>query len=415
MTYGLLKGMRVVESSAFIAAPMGGLGLAQLGAEVIRVDAIGGGIDYGRLPTMPGGRSLYWTSLNKGKRSVAVDLKSEEGRELVADLVMAPGAGGGILLTNIASRWLAHERLTQGRADVISCVIEGNFDGSTAVDYTVNCATGYPTMTGHGSLEHPVNHSLPAWDLLAASQAALSVLAAYLERRETGRGAALRIALSDVAFATLSHLGLLAEAELMDADRPSLGNDIYGAFGRDFATADGHRIMIAAISLRQWRSLVEACGMERQIAAVEAATGLDFTSETDRFRGRHLIGALIKLWCDERPLIEIAAAFDARNVCWGEYKTTRQLLRNDVRVSAANPVFERLATEGIGTHVSAGAAVRIDGAVRNATRPAPLLGADTDAVLAEVLGLSSGAIGRLHDRGVVAGPERDPLTPTAAG
>ena len=69
MTYPLLNGLRVIESSAFIAAPLAGLTLAQFGADVIRVDMIGGGIDYGRLPRMPSGRSIYWTGLNKAKRS----------------------------------------------------------------------------------------------------------------------------------------------------------------------------------------------------------------------------------------------------------------------------------------------------------------------------------------------------------
>ena len=87
MTYALLDGLRVIESSAFIAAPLAGLTLAQWGADVIRVEMIGGGIDYARMPRMPHpeqrGRSLYWTGLNKGKRSLAVDLRQPEGRELI--------------------------------------------------------------------------------------------------------------------------------------------------------------------------------------------------------------------------------------------------------------------------------------------------------------------------------------------
>jgi len=133
--------LRVIESSAFIAAPLAGLTLAQFGADVIRVEMIGGGIDYGRLPLMPSGRSLYWTGLNKAKRSIAIDLRRPEGRELVQDLVTAGGENGGILLTNIVSKWLSHQALAKRRSDVISCMIEGNPDGTTAVDYTVNCAT----------------------------------------------------------------------------------------------------------------------------------------------------------------------------------------------------------------------------------------------------------------------------------
>ena len=107
---------------------------------------IGGGIDYGRLPTMPSGRSLYWTGLNKVKRSLAVDLRKREGRELVRSPVTAGGDNGGALLTNIGTPWLGHGALAQARADVSTCTIEGNPDGSTAVDYTVNCTTGCPRL-----------------------------------------------------------------------------------------------------------------------------------------------------------------------------------------------------------------------------------------------------------------------------
>ena len=80
MNFELLHGLRVIESSAFIAAPLAGMTLAQFGADVIRIDMVGGGIDYARLPVMPGGRSLYWTGLNKGKRSIAVVQPNERDK-----------------------------------------------------------------------------------------------------------------------------------------------------------------------------------------------------------------------------------------------------------------------------------------------------------------------------------------------
>ena len=92
MTAQPLADLRVIEGSAFVAAPLGGMTLAQLGADVIRFDQIGGGIDFNRWPLAPSGRSLFWAGLNKGKRSIQVDLRSPEGRELVGALV---GAGAG--------------------------------------------------------------------------------------------------------------------------------------------------------------------------------------------------------------------------------------------------------------------------------------------------------------------------------
>lgn len=412
MTYSFIKKLRVIESSAFIAAPLAGLTLAQYGADVIRIDMIGGGIDYGRMPRMPHregrGRSLYWTALNKGKRSIAIDLRKPEGRELIQGLVTAPGDDAGVLLTNIGTSWLAHGVLEKHRRDVITCTIQGNGDGSTAVDYTVNCATGYPAVTGGGSVQQPVNHVLPAWDIACAYQAAFAVLAAWNHRRMTGMGSELKLALSDVAFSALSHLGVLAEAELLQQERPSIGNHLYGAFGRDFATRDGERVMVVAISAGQWQSLVRCCGIADAVAALEARMRLDFADEARRFEARDEIAALIEPWFAGRTLGEAKAGLEESKVCWGQYQTVTDLLANDRRVSLANPVFERLATPGIGKHMSAGATVRASALPREATQPAPYLGTHTDEVLHELLGLDSGAIGRLHDASVVAGPERDP-------
>jgi 2-methylfumaryl-CoA isomerase len=396
-----LAGVRIIESAAFIAAPLAGLTLAQYGAEVIRIDPIGGGIDYNRMPRMPQGRSLYWTGLNKGKRSLALDIRSPEGRELAAALV----TGCGALLTNIGVPWLAHDLLAQGRPDLVTCVIEGNPDGSQAVDYTVNCATGYPMMTGQCGA--PVNHALPAWDVACALQASTAVVAALMRRQAAGIGAALRIALSDVAFATLSHLGLLAEAELLCQDRPAIGNDIYGAFGRDFVTLDGRRIMVAAILARQWAALVAACGMAETVQGLERMTGLDFRDEASRFQARDLLAAIFDLWIKARPLAEVATAFTAQGVAWGEYRSLTQGLANDPRLSPQNRLFSQITTQGVGAHLAAGPVAR--GMAAQPARPAPVLGEDTDQVLAEVLGLSDAAIGALHDRGIVAGPNADPL------
>ena len=102
---GILAGLRIVEGSAFIAAPLGGMTLAQLGADVIRFDDIKGGLDSDRWPITKDGRSIYWAGLNKGKRSIAVDLRNPRGRELLTALITAPGEGAGIFTTNMPARF----------------------------------------------------------------------------------------------------------------------------------------------------------------------------------------------------------------------------------------------------------------------------------------------------------------------
>lgn len=409
MNSDLLQGLRIVESSAFIAAPLAGMTLAQSGADVIRIDMPGGGIDYRRLPMSPAGRSYYWTGLNKGKRSFAVDLRHPEGQELVRALVTDTDPAGGVLLTNLGTAWLSHDRLAAARPDLISCTIEGNPDGSTAVDYTVNCATGFPMMTGQGRRQAPVNHALPAWDIACAYQAAFAVTAAVARRQRQGVGAQLRIALSDVAFAMVSHLGLSAEAQLLQRDRPAMGNDLYGAFGRDFGSSDGERFFVAAISLSQWNNLLKACQLEPAMQALEASTGLDFRREGDRFEAREAIAQRVAEHVSKLPMAQIAECFNRHGVCWGPYQSVTEALRQDPRLSTANPVFESIETAGVGRHLAAGSTVRESGAARAPVRPAPVLGEHTDEILMDILRLDGGAVGRLHDAGIVAGPSRDPL------
>src|ERR1700704_4103591 len=209
MGVGILSGLRVVEISAFVAAPLGGATLAAMGADVIRVDPPGGGVDIGRWP-LHEGRSLYWAGLNQGKRSVTIDMKTARGQALVTDLI----AHAGTLLTNLPLRdWSSYERLSAKRRDLIMAVITGNADGSTAVDYTVNAASGFPWVTGPVGWDGPVNHVLPAWDALTGYLVAAGIVAAELHRVRTGEGQLVQLSLSDVALSIAGHLGLIAEAQ----------------------------------------------------------------------------------------------------------------------------------------------------------------------------------------------------------
>lgn len=401
--FGPLNHLRIVEGSAFVAAPLAGLTLAQAGADVIRFDPPGGGLDYRRWPRSESGRSLFWTGLNKGKRSFCVDIRRPEGRELVQDLIAAPGEGGGLLLTNFAGMpWLSDAVLRARRADVVKLEITGNFDGSNAVDYTVNPAVGLPAMTGTGGPDAPTNHVLPAWDVACGLTAAFGMVSAVMERTRTGQGRSISLALSDVAFATVGHLGMLAEAALGGVDRPPSGNDLYGAFGRDFPTADGERVMIVALTPKQWSGLVKVCGIADAVCGLEERLGSDLKEEGARYAHRDAIAALVAPWVAARPLSEVAAAFDGAGVSWGPYQTMTEALARDPRASTANPLFSMVGQPGVGLVLAAGSPLAAAGAAREPARPAPGLGADNDAILGDLLGLPSGAIGKLYDDGVVA-------------
>jgi 2-methylfumaryl-CoA isomerase len=404
----LLQDLRIVEFSAFVAAPLGGMTMAQFGAEVIRIDPIGGAIDYNRWPVTDAGASLYWAGLNKAKRSVALALGKPEGRELAQAIATAPGAGGGIVLTNLPPLpGLDYASLKARRDDVILLRLIGNRDGSAAVDYTVNAASGFPLVTGNtgsGAGALPVNHVLPAWDIAAGLYLSTALLAAERHRARTGAGQEVVAALSDVMLATVGHLGYVGDVHINGRARPAIGNDLYGSFGRDFATADGRRVMIIALTPRQWRAIGRATGLADRLATIGTIMEVDLETETGRYEARDAIAALLARWCAGRTLAEIRDAFAGSGVLWGPFQDFVELVRGDPRCSPPKPLLADIDQPGIGRYPMPGLPLDFGASPREPTRPAPCLGEHTDAVLSEVLGLSPGEIAQLHKDGIAAGP-----------
>jgi 2-methylfumaryl-CoA isomerase len=254
----------------------------------------------------------------------------------------------------------------------------------------------------------PFNHLLPAWDAITGSLAAAGLLAAERHRRLSGEGQLVSIALSDVAFAMVGNLGKIAEAQINQRGRPKDGNYLYGAFGRDFLTKEGRRIMIVALTLRQWENLVAATGLAETFAALEKMMDVDLVKEGDRFEAREVIGAVLKPWTTARTLEEIRTIFDAHDVCWGPYQTFMELVEQDPRCSEQNPLFQEVEQPGIGSYLMPGSPLLFEACERLPPRRAPLLGEHTEEVLADVLGLTDAEIGRLHADGVIHG--LDPAT-----
>ncbi|TCJ97570.1 CoA transferase [Nocardia alba] len=395
-----LAGIRVVEISSFVAAPLAGMTLSQLGADVIRVDPLGGAADYRRWPLTDDGTSIYWTGLNKGKRSVAADLRGDAGQQLISNLITDSGPGGGILLTNTVGReWLDYDTLAARRPDLIRLEILGRADGSTAVDYTVNAAIGFPLVTGPAEHAGPINQVLPAWDLLCGLYAALAITGAVRHREATGEGSRITLPLEDVALATAGNLGFLTEAMLSPTPRPRLGNAIYGQYGQHFSAADGATFMIVALTSRHFHALTELTGTRAAVDALATALDADFTDEGARYHHRDVLTGLFTPWFRDRTGVEITAALEQTSILWERYRTFHEVVA-DPRVTA-NPLFAPLPQPGIGTYLAPSAPASVDGA-HASPQAAPRLGEHTEEVLREQLHLSSTDLAQLREAAVIA-------------
>ena len=347
-----LTGLKVVEISAFVAAPLGAMTLAQLDADVIRIDPIGGNIDANRWPISDDGTSIYWASLNKGKRSVTLDLR-----------------------------------------------LGGWHDGSPAVDYTVNAASGFPIITGDD--DRPVNNALPAWDVAAGLYIANGIMAAELDRRSSGKGQEITLALSDVMLATVGNLGYIAEVQATGKTRGALGNGLYGAYGQSFECADGRQVMVAVISNKHWRGLGKATGLSEKLEMIGPLLDVDLSTEGGRFEAREAIDAVVRPWFAQHSSEEATRLLADAGVLVGGFQTFEELVTSDPRCSTENPLLTEIDQQGVGRVLAPRVPLRFGGTPVADAAPAPALGGSTEDVLADVLGLASNELAGLRSSATI--------------
>lgn len=390
-----LRGLQVVEVSSYVASPLCGLVLAQLGADVVRVDPIGGRADHQRWPLAPNGSSLYWAELNRGKRSICVDLRSPDGVAVVRELV----ADAGTLVTNAGpTPGLGYEDLREVRPDLLMVQLLGGSRGSPAVDYTVNARVGFAAVTGPSQLRTPVNHVLPTWDVTAGLYLALGLLAWDSRRARTGEGAEITLALEDVALVTASNLALLAEAQLVDRPRGRIGNDVYGDFGVTIESGDGTSFMLVSLTPGHWASLIETFAIAKAIHALETALGLNFLEARTRYEYRGVITSLVKPWFAARDAPTVERDLTGVKFLWSRFRTFAEVVADPALPD--NRSFARVSEPGLGTYLAAGPPLR-NGSGPTPPLPTARLGYDTHQVLREVLGMSNTRLDDLARRGVI--------------
>ena len=407
--YQLLDGLSIIEASSFVASPTAGLYCAQMGAEVIRVDHKAGGLDYDRYMLTKEGRSLSWENLNRAKKSVALDLRSGEGRELLVEL----SAKTGNLITNLPEKsFLSHGAIAARRPDLVSVRIMGWHDGRQAMDFTVNAASGYPLMCGPEDWDPatapPVNQVLPAWDFVTGAYCAFALLAGLRHRDASGEGSEIRVPLGDVAIGTMANSGAMAEMLYRGGDRERLGNAIWGAFGRDFRSRDGVRFMVAALTAKQWDGLVAAFDLADEIAELENELNVRFADgDRPRFEHRHRLFELFGTRSQTYDWHALSDRLTQHGTTFERYRTMHEAA-NDAELVTENPLFGPSPANPSGFEYPATRSfANIPTLDAGLPRAAPYLGQHTEEVLADRLGLASGAIGDLVDRGIARLSDKD--------
>ena len=213
----------------------------------------------------------------------------------------------------------------------------------------------------------------------------------------------MELALKDMALAMLGNLGIIGEVTINGYDRPKMGNSLYGAYAQDFVCKGGGRVIVVALTVRQWDNLKAATYTQPAFDELAAKLGANLSREGERFKHRHAITAVLRPFFDSRRIEDFAQAFDSRGVTWSRYRSFKEAIEQDPDISTDNPMFSMLEHPGIGSYLTPGNPIAFSDAERVAPTRGPSLGEHTDELLAEI-GFSNTEVAALHDDKIVAGP-----------
>jgi len=394
---GALSGLRVLDLSRVLSGPFATMTLADLGADVIKVEQPGTGDDTRQWgPPFQGGEAAYFLSVNRNKRSLAVDLKSADGLAIVRDIA----AEVDIVVENFrpgtaARLGLGYEELAGAHPGLVYASISGygqtGPDSARAgYDAIAQARSGIMSVTGEAD-GPPVRVGVSSADLVAGMWAVIGILAALRERDRSGTGQWVDISLLD---GSVSWLTYVASGYFASGERPRRYGSAHPTIApyQAFGTADGY-VMVAVGNDGLWRRFAPAVGLG------ELLDDDRFRTNPQRVGHRDTLIPLIEKAMSARSSDDWVRRLEEAGVPVGPIQTVDEVM-HDPQVLARGMVCE-LKHPTAGTLRTIGCPVRL-----TATPPAvrtvpPLLGQHTDDVLAE-LGLSEERIGALHRSGAVA-------------
>ncbi|WP_346796029.1 CoA transferase [Halomonas sp. Bachu 37] len=392
---GPLNNVKVLDFTRVLSGPYATMMLADQGAEVIKVETPGKGDDTRNFPPFQGDMSHYYMSLNRNKKSITLNLATEEGKMIARDLA----AKSDVVIENfrpgvMERLGLDYATLAEHNPGLVYCSISGfGADGplrdQPSFDIVAQALSGVMSVNGEPGAR-PTKMGLPIGDMAGGIYGSIAILSALYERKETGKGRLIDISMLD---SLLGMLGYLAQIYLVTGESPKPQGTRhpnlvpYGAF----KTSDGY-IIIACLTEGFWHNLARAIGDEELIEDsrfADYASRLTYRDELNELVERHTRTCTTAEWTERlqrydvphSPILSIGEAL--------EHENTRA--RNMIN-SVYHPVMGELRLVGNPIHYM--------GMPRPSLEPPPLLGENTEEILKDILHLDVEQIAELRDRGV---------------
>ena len=393
---GPLSGIRVLDVTTTWAGPMCGCVLADFGADVIKVESPDGEIARRLPPMLPSGESFAHATVNRNKRSLSLDLRTEGGAEVFRDLARSHDVVVENFRPGTLDGWgLGYAALREVKADLIFVSISGwgQFGPEhdrAGYDPLAQAASGFMSLNGNPDAD-PVKAPTFLGDDVAGLHGALGTLAALHHRNRTGEGQHVDVALLDsLLFQSNGFLTLGA----LEIPLPRLGNEYpFAAPANVFACRDGH-VYAGVLLDRHWQKLVEVIGRP------ELAD--EFSQVVTRVVRRDEVNGIMAAWCAERSVDQAMKELLAVGLALAPVRSYAETAR-DLHVRDRDMLQPVTAPDGSEIPLT-GPAVKFSRTPTRVRSAAPELGADDDAILTD-LGLSPEQVAALRERGIVR-PQR---------
>ncbi|MEX3815249.1 CaiB/BaiF CoA transferase family protein [Paraburkholderia sp. BR13439] len=394
---GPLSGVKVLDLTQFLSGPFGTQILGDLGAEIVKIEPPGGELARGVPPHFVEGDSAYYLAVNRNKKSVVIDLKTEKGAELVRELA----AHFDVLVEN--NRPGVMERLGLGEAELrarnprlVYCSISGF--GQTgpdrdlpAYDMIVQAMSGGMSLTGEPG-RAPVRAGIPIGDLAAGMYGVMGILAALVERQTSGEGRFVDVSMLDAQIAMLCYQGAYY---LMSGDVPEpqgRGHDSIPTY-RAFECGDGVSLVVTANTERMWADLCKAIGLSQLIHDPR------FKDSATRLVNKAALWEILEARFRDEPAQSWLDSLNSASIPAALVKTVDKAL-NASQVAHRDMVVELRSRAGSHVRVP-GNPIKFDGPRHTDASYPPHLGEHTNIVLGEYIGLEAEALRTLQNQGVV--------------
>ena len=381
----VLEGIRVLDFSRYIAGPYAGMLMADMGAEVIRVESPGGAEDRTLGPMAPNGQSLPFSYIiPRNKKSITLDLRSPKAQELLARLV----ALADVVLENFSPNvkgelGLSYEKLRAANDKIILVSISaygesGPYAPRVGFDTVFQALSGVMSYTGFPG--HPPTRAGIAFvDFSTALSAAWGTTLALYHRQQTGEGQKVELALLDTAISLMASMGVAAECQLLGFLRPQIGNTTFYAFGDCFQARDGW-VVLSVLGNPLFRRFAQTIGHP------QLSQDPRFQDDISRFYHRRDLLPLVQAWIKERTTAQVEEAMAAARVPCGRVNTVAETVA-DPQVKARG-MLVGVEYEGVGQVPQPGVHVRLSRTPGRVRTKAPRVGQHNQEVYGKLLGLT---------------------------